>query len=143
MSEKWTGESKEKEYLIENEGGFFRAIKFANNPVTFLSELREYYISENYSEADFATQAISEIFELEVIIANENIVVTDNRLSAFLAAESQSEAWAVNLFSLLKNGGYTKEEISRYIALDDPEFSNEERLQERSLNVYVNKVYAE
>jgi len=22
MSEKWTGESKEKEYLIENEGGF-------------------------------------------------------------------------------------------------------------------------
>ena len=131
------------EYVIEKEGGFFRAIKFANNPVDFLSELREHYISENYAEADFALQAISEIFELEVVIANEEITVMDDRLNAFLGAENQSETWAVNLFSLLKSGGYTREEISTYIALDDPEFSHEERFKERGLNVYANRVYEE
>jgi hypothetical protein len=143
MSEKWAGISAEKKYLIENEVDYFSTLQFVENPVDFLSELREHYIDGGYAEASFATEAISRIFEMEVVIDNEEFEVVDERLKAHLDAENNSEQWAVNLFSLLKSAGYTQAEILTYVELDDPEFSHEERLQERGLKVYLNKVYGE
>ena len=144
MSENWGWpKSAEKFYFIENESECSRAYKFVSDPVAYLTNFRDYLVSESIPDADLATAAISEIFELEVVIGNEDLPVTDQRLSIFLSSPIQSKEWATSPFSLLRDAGYTKSEVATYIALDDPEFSHEERLREKGLNVFLSEVYGE
>ena len=145
MSEKvnwnWPKDSAEQRVKIDSEDGLMRAYKFASDPVAYLGDLRTHLLDENFEEEALAITAMGEVFELEVILGNENIPVVNKQLSAVTTEEIGSAAWACGLFSLLKEAGYGKNEVAAYIALDDPDFTPEERLRERGLSVYLNEVY--
>jgi hypothetical protein len=136
-------ESAEQKYFIDTESGYFKAISFAKDPVDYFVAFKQTLREDEFEEADFGLQAMGELAELEQIIENEELPVLDERVLRMLAAEYYSEAWAIAVFSIFKDAGFTKEQFVTWFEASDDELTPEEKFKERTMMVYLNKVYSQ
>lgn len=146
MSESYTPsnpESAEQEYLIDARSGYFKALQFASSPVAYFSAYREELNRDGFADSDICGQAMAEMAELENIICNEEIAVSDVRVQGILAAEYDSEAWVRQTFGILKEAGFTRDQAMAWVILDDDELTDEERKKERTQRYFIHTVYDE
>ena len=134
-------ESAEKKFLIEPESGYFQAIHFAHDPVQHFINFRQYLFDESFEEADWGVQAMAELSELEEIINNENIPIMDDRVAALHNMDYLTEEWALNAFSILKEAGFTKKQLTVFFESLPDELTPEEKFRERTALFYLNKIF--
>ncbi len=144
MSEKFDKEnfvSREKDFLIDRESGYFSALEFSRNPVNYLEAYRDELIKDGFASEDRCQQTTAMICELEDIISNEDIAVKDERVRQMINAEYNSESWIRITFGLLKAAGYSKEEALAWVILDDDRYTPEDLLKERTQRYFIQQVY--
>ncbi len=146
MSEKFESNnfySKEKEYIIDPESGYFKAIAFASDSVAYCRDCIRTLIDEGFEDDSLCQQVLADIMEIEEIISNEDIAVKDGRVRAMLELEYGSESWVRVTFTILKEAGLTQEQALAWVILDDPELTSEELLKERTVRYFIQDLYSE
>lgn len=142
MNEFWRGQSKEKEFLIDRESGYFRALDFANDPVSFLEEYKLHHLDDGGSEEELGIQIVEYIREMCHVIQNENVPIIDKRISSLASAEDMSPEWAKIVFLFLKEAGYSKACIKTWLLLDEPFIGVDEEINNsRALNKQLEEIY--
>ena len=141
MSELPKFESAERGLLIEPETGYFRAQQFGADPVAYFKNFKAELVSNEFNDEEMGIQAMGEMQELEEIISNEDVPIPSERVKNMLTAEYHSQEWAEATFGILKEAGFTKEQLLLWLTVEDDELTPTEKLLERGLMYFLQEIY--
>ena len=136
-------DSAEQRFLVEKYDPEMRAAKFVADPQEYINQHHDYLQENHHDETNRVALAVQEIYELEKIILESNFTELNSEIEEFITLDEYDPRGFTVLLTWLKEAGYSKTQVRTWIDIEQDNLSPAEQLQDRSLRVVYNKVFAE
>ncbi len=135
--------SAEKNHLINPEAFELRVHRFVTDPVATLAEIHQEHIrsAEVYEDFDKLGETFVLIDEFKEFMHEHKLTTTNQPLHDYLTYGSYTVEGDTGLFSLLRDAGYDKAEITAWLNYGMDMMPSDDKFMVRQSLAVLNRVY--